>query len=75
MIQSFGAMDSGNFTAETGVWFGIVYACAFLGSSFTSMYQILGISLQYFSLREKKEGAGLLRRIEALDTPQGEDFV
>jgi hypothetical protein len=39
------------------------------------MYQILGISLQYFSLREKKEGAGLLRRIEALDTPQGEDFV
>jgi hypothetical protein len=75
MIQSFGAMDSGNFTAETGAWFGIVYACAFLGSSFTSMYQILGISLQYFSLREKKEGAGLLRRIEALDTPQGEDFV
>jgi hypothetical protein len=75
MIQSIGAIESGSFDAETGVWFGILYACAFLGSSFTSMYQILGITLQYYSLREKKEGTGLMRRIEALDKPDEEKFV
>jgi hypothetical protein len=39
------------------------------------MYQVTGIILQYFSLKEQKEGTGLLQRIQQLDTPSNEAFV
>ena len=75
MVKSIGSIESGGLTAETGVWFGITYALAMLGSAFTSMYQILGVALQYFSLREQKEGVGLMRKIAALDQPEDQQYV
>jgi hypothetical protein len=68
-IQTLGSMDSGELSTEFGMWLGILYACGFLGSLFTGMYQMLGMLLQYYNLRERKEGTGLLRRIQEIDNP------
>jgi hypothetical protein len=75
LVQTLASIDSGELSTEFGLWMGIMYACGFLGSLFAGMYQMLGIILQYYSLREQKEGPGLLRRIETLDKPADETFV
>lgn len=74
-IQTMGSLQSGQLSPEFGLWLGIIYACGFLGSLFAGMYQVTGIILQYFSLKEQKEGTGLLQRIQHLDTPSNEAFV
>lgn len=68
-IQTLGSLNTGEISTEFGLWFGIMYACGFLGSLFAGMYQMLGMILQYFNLREQKEGVGLLRRIQEVDKP------
>jgi hypothetical protein len=75
IVQSLSTMDSGQISTEFGMWMGIMYACGFLGSLFASMYQTLGMILQYYSLREQKDGVGLMRRIQELDKPIDEQMV
>ena len=75
IIQTLGSIGTGEVSTEFGMWFGILYACAFLGSLFAGMYQIFGVILQYYSLREQKEGKGLLRRIQEIDKPMNEGDV
>jgi len=67
MAKTLGSVSTGEISPEFGLWFGIMYACGFLGSLFTGMYQLLGVILQYYSLREQKEGTGLLKRIQNID--------
>ncbi|HLF65240.1 MAG TPA: hypothetical protein VI603_15855 [Saprospiraceae bacterium] len=74
-VQTLGSLGTGEISTEFGLWFGIMYACGFLGSLFAGMYQILGMILQYYNLREQKEGIGLLRRIQDVDKPAGETYV
>jgi len=72
MAKTLGSVGTGEISPEFGLWFGIMYACGFLGSLFTGMYQVLGMILQYYSLREQKEGAGLLKRIQNIGQPHDE---
>lgn len=72
-IQTLASATEGDFSEKLLVWMGIVYACVYLGSLFTSMYQSTGMIMQYYSLREQKEGGALLRRIEQLDTETPRD--
>jgi hypothetical protein len=74
-IQTLGSLNTGEVSTEFGLWFGIMYACGFLGSLFAGMYQTLGMIMQYFNLREIKEGTGLLRRIQEIDKPTGETYA
>jgi hypothetical protein len=75
IIQTLGSIGTGEISTEFGMWFGILYASGFLGSLFAGMYQILGVILQYYSLREQKEGTGLMKRIQELDKPMDEGDV
>ncbi len=74
-IQSVGALQSGDISAQSSVTIGLLYALGMLGALFANMYQILGVALQYYTLREQKEGVGLQRRIDALDQPEDSNFV
>ncbi|MDX1407297.1 MAG: hypothetical protein R3330_04165 [Saprospiraceae bacterium] len=42
-------------------------ALSSLGSMFAGIYQLTGIALQYYNLKELKDGPGLMERIEQID--------
>ncbi len=75
LVQTLGSIGSGELSPQFGMWMGIMYACGFLGSLFAGMYQMVGMILQYYSLREQKDGTGLLKRIQEIDKPADETYV
>lgn len=50
-----------------GMWFGIIYAVAILSSMLVRIYQLIGTVLQYYHLKEVREGTSLIQRIEDLE--------
>jgi MFS family permease len=52
----------------------IIYGVSMIGSLFTNAYTVVGIVLQYYSLREKKEGTSLMDRIEQIGTGNSMGF-
>ena len=52
----------------------IFYGLSMIGSLFTSAYTVIGIILQYYSLKEKKEGTSLMDRIEQIGSDDSIGF-
>jgi MFS family permease len=52
----------------------IIYGVSMIGSLFTNAYAVVGIVLQYYSFREKKEGTSLMDRIEQIGTENSIGF-
>jgi ABC-type transport system involved in cytochrome c biogenesis permease subunit len=52
----------------------IFYGLSMIGSLFTSAYTVMGIVLQYYSLKEKKEGTSLMDRIDQIGSDDSMGF-
>lgn len=51
----------------SGMWIGIIYAVAILSNMLAFIYQLIGTVMQYYHLREVKEGTSLIQRIQDLE--------
>ena len=72
--SAFLSAESGSMGGTTAIMAGIGTLIYLIGSMFASIYYQVGIVLQYYSLREQKEGAGLMDRIDQIDSDDDSGF-
>lgn len=72
--SSFLSTEPGELMGAPSTMALIIYGLSMIGSLFTSAYTVVGIVLQYYSLREKKEGTSLMDRIEQIGSGNSMGF-